>query len=68
MYNADFDETACDKIKELDDELNEKVFHPYRYDYQNKLLKKIQSELSFDDNGVPCDNVSCCSYLIKMDI
>ena len=41
------------------------VFHPYRYDYQNKLLKKIQSELSFDNNGVPCDNVSMLLILDK---
>ena len=45
------------KIRELVNELNEKVFCPYCNDCY-KLLKEIQSELSFDDNGVPCDNVS----------
>ena len=36
---TDFDETVCYKIKELEDELNQKVFCPC-YDYQNKLLKE----------------------------
>ena len=66
LYNTDFEETVCDKIKGLEHELNEKVFRPYRYDYQNKLLKEIQSELWFDDNGVPCDNASM-SLIIDKD-
>ena len=52
-------------MKELEDESNEKVFHPNCYDYQNKLLTEIQSQLSFDDNGVPCDNVSMSLILDK---
>ena len=29
LYNIDFDKTVCDEIKELEDELNDKVFNPY---------------------------------------
>ena len=65
LYNTDLDETVCDKIKELEDELNEKEFCRYRYDYQNKLLKEILSELSFNGNGVPCDNLYMLLVLDK---
>ena len=65
LYNTDLDETVCDEIKELEDELNEKELCRYRYDYQNKLLKEILSELSFNGNGVPCDNLYMLLVLDK---
>ena len=67
LYNVDFDGSVCDKINELETELNEKIFRPYRYDYQNKMLNEIKSEISFDVHGLPCDNVSMSLMLDKDD-
>ena len=58
LYSTDIDQNVSEKISSLENHLSTEIFRPYRYAYQDKILTEIQSELKFDSNGVPCDNVS----------